>query len=563
MCERLPQNIIPTHYDLFLHIIKNQYPVDAKVTIEFKKNQDDDYVYLHTSPNITINKITQNNVTLEYTIDYPKLIISRPKDSNQDFDSYPITIDYSLTPIFQSEYQKKPHGFFVYQDSYLTKFELSYARQLLPCFDDPNIRSSYTVKIRIPSDLTGISNMPIQSSTLADNEKEITFLPTPAMCSYLLCICVGNFAFIEDKTKFGTPVKFYAAKGKEESLREYLRVAVFSLEWLEEKLGVKYELPHLQLISYEGIKIGMENYGLITLCDYTAGTEFFRHSKVVMHEIAHQWFGDLVSIKWWDSVWLNEGFAQFFQFLILNDCDPEYKGKGIAHFIERDGFRCLRFFDKDKVVPYPEEIDFTQRVLKSAIYIKGGFILKMFLDIVGEENFYKVCSKWCDTYKNKSAEAFDFVNLANSTLDNDYTEFFTVWLRSIGYPALFVNPIYDNDDKSKIIGITVTQTSFENSIFQFKLPIIYEKDGNIQKKEVFVQDKETRIDVEFDWIIVNDELSSLCVVIYTKELLERLLIAKNENKLSELNCLLISQSTQTVSGNLDIDPDVLRMSQQF
>lgn len=562
MCERLPQNYVPIHYDFFLHITKDNYPFNASVKITFKKNQDSDKVYLHTSPNISINKITQNDINLEYTIDKSKLIITRSTEPDQDIISYPISIEYLLTPNLEEDYGKKPHGFYTYQNSYLTKFECGYARQMLPCFDDPNIRATYTVRIIIPEDLTGISNMPLEKENFLNNEKEkeLTFLETPPMCSYLLCICVGNFGFIESETKFGTKVKFYCEKGKEEALHEYLRVSVFSLEWLEEKLKTKYELPHLQLITYKGCKIGMENYGLITLCDYTNGTEFLRHSKVVMHEIAHQWFGDLVSIKWWDSVWLNEGFAQFFQFLILNDCDPDFNGKGVQHFVNGNGFRCLRFFSKDKVVPLASEIDFSKRVLKACIYIKGAFILKMFRDIVGEESFLNVCSNYCNEFKNKSAEANDFIEIANKTLNNDYSEFFNVWLRSIGYPALFVEPIVSQE---KYVGVNVVQKSFNGSVFQFKLQVAFEKDGKIDKKEFFVKNEVTKIDVEFDWIVVNDNLCSLCVVIYTSDLLNRLLIAANENKLSKSNLSLISRSPAVVSPQFSVDPEVSSLASQF
>lgn len=177
---------------------------------------------MHTSPNISITKITQNDSNLEYALDGSKLIISLSSETSRNIEMQPITIEYLLTPNFEEEYGKNPHGFYTYQDSYLTKFECSYARQMLPCFDDPNIRSTYAVKIIIPKDLVGISNMPIDKFNIIENEKEITFLRTPPMCSYLLCICVGNFASIEGVTKFGTKVIFYTSKGKEETLHEYL-----------------------------------------------------------------------------------------------------------------------------------------------------------------------------------------------------------------------------------------------------------------------------------------------------------------------------------------------------
>lgn len=224
------------------------------------------------------------------------------------------------------------------------------------------------------------------SSTEEKDHTEITFLPTPPMCTYLLCICIGDFDYIEGHTKSGLPIKFYSEKGRSELLKQHLQTAIFSIEWMESETKVKYELPHLQLISHRGLSVGMENYGLICLQDYTRGSNFLRNSLTIMHEVSHLWYGDLVSVEWWDSVWLNEGFAQFHQYLILGDCFESCKNNNssIDLFIERDGLRCLSFyFYEEKVVPTADEINFNERVLKSVIYIKGAFILKMFADIVG------------------------------------------------------------------------------------------------------------------------------------------------------------------------------------
>ena len=107
-------------------------------------------------------------------------------------------------------------------------------------------------------------------------------------------------------------------------------------------------------------------------------------------------------------------------------------------YIERDGTRCLDYFEDERVVVNEDEIDLSTRVLKSVIYIKGAFTLKMFSDIVGEVNFFKVCSVWNQTYKNKNADIADFISLVNNTLNEDHSDFFNTWLKKVGFPLLNV-----------------------------------------------------------------------------------------------------------------------------
>ena len=213
MSQRLPRNYTPKNYDLFLHITPQQLPFDANVTITFEKNEDSDKAYLYAYTNIDIKSIIQNGIPLTYTVDYPLLTINRSIDPDQDISSHPITINYTIEPI-TTEYQ----GFYPYDDGFFTKFEPNHAHRFLPCFDDPIVRSTFSVKVRIPSNLMGLSNMPIESTTSLDDEIEIKFYQTPPMCTYLLALFVDDFGMIEGVTKSGTPVKFYSKRGSEEML---------------------------------------------------------------------------------------------------------------------------------------------------------------------------------------------------------------------------------------------------------------------------------------------------------------------------------------------------------
>lgn len=552
MTERLSQDYIPTHYDLFLHIKENKKACKASVTITFKKNANSDSAYLNLGKNITIDSITQNNTPLKYIVEYPNLVISCQENSNIDLSTYPVTINYIVKPNLH-----KKTGFFNINHCYFTDFEPNLAKKLLPCFDDPIVRSTFSVKLRIPQNLTGLSNMPIQNVLEMGNEKEITFMKTPPICCYLLCICVGLFDFISGKTKNNLPVKYYAKEGNSQYFGELLNVAIFAIEWMESKMGVNFELPHLQLISHSCISCGMENYGLITLPNYKEHTKSKSCQLVVAHEIVHQWFGDLVSIKWWDSLWLNEGFAEFYQYLILYDMT--HSEKIWVKLNDDELCDALSHFRSGVIVPPPDQIDF-EDMFDALTYDKGCTVVKMFCDLVGKENFFIVCSKWLSEYKNKSVDLSDFVSLVNSTLNKDYSSFFNCWLKFVGFPALAVKEVVVND---KFVGIEINQVTYNGCCYEFKLPIKYEINGEIKKLDILIDGNFKKVDVEFDWIVVNDNNQSLCFVVYSKVLFKKLVDVRKSGKLMENDIYLIGKSIRKGSIPELIDDEIVELAGEY
>lgn len=222
-------------------------------------------------------------------------------------------------------------------------------------------------------------------------------------------------------------------------------------------------------------------------------------------------------------------------YLILRDFSDEYSDKAIQYFIEEDGISCLSYFDEERIVVDEDEINFDEHALRHVTYIKGAFVLKMFSDIVGEVNFFKVCLNWLNT------------------LNKDYSDFFNTWLKVVGLPVLNVVELFDKDDK--VTEIKISQESLSGSIYQFKIPILYEVDGQIKKMDALMNENE--YEIEYDWIVVNDEMGSLCAVNYTKELLQKLITAKRNGNINDINKMFIRQPARIASRISNIDQDVL------
>ena len=218
-----------------MHVDKEYDLFEASVSITFQKNQEANEVKLNVYDNISITSIKQNDIPLQHTIDNKLLTIT--KSPTQDISSYPIQINYLVHPFLTSH-----NGFYSEENCYFTKFEPNYAPSLLPCFDDPSIRSTFTVKLCIPSNLTGITNMPIETIQKGEEETEITFKVSPPMCTYFLCICIWQFDYIEGQTKSGLPIKMYSEKGRSKFLHKHLETAISSVEWMENETKTKFLL---------------------------------------------------------------------------------------------------------------------------------------------------------------------------------------------------------------------------------------------------------------------------------------------------------------------------------
>src|SRR5579875_724666 len=231
------------------------------------------------------------------------------------------------------------------QDIFTTQFESTGARRMFPCVDHPAYKARFTLSVEVDRDLDVISNMPVSRlEDLPGGKKLVNFQETPRMSTYLLYLGVGKFD--ERSVKRGkTDLILAAPKGSLTESDFPLEIAGKVLDFFESYFDIPYFLPKLHLISVPEFAAGaMENWGAITFREIylsigpsTSSSSYKSIAEVIAHEIAHQWFGDLVTMEWWNDLWLNESFATFMSYKAISSIKPEWDPVGDQIFLRTSG----------------------------------------------------------------------------------------------------------------------------------------------------------------------------------------------------------------------------------
>ena len=308
--DRLPQIIVPKHYELRLIPEMKDKIFSGSVEITFEKKDDSqtipNEILLHAHDPLVIDNVSCNDFPLKFEQASNILTIHEFQDLSQ-----PISILFH--GIINDGSSGFTYGIFTSNNILATQFEPNYASTVFPCFDEPCIRSTFNISIVSSLSEEVFSNMPLASSRNQGTSKISEFQTTPPIPAYLVSFVIGAFDSIHSYSKSGVPIDVY---GHLESCDAVLPLAIEGIDFMEEYTQIKYPLPRLQIVIVPGFVLGgMENHGLIILNHYGNTSEDY--VPVVYHEIAHHWAGNLATIKWWDSLWVPEGLATFFPFLLL------------------------------------------------------------------------------------------------------------------------------------------------------------------------------------------------------------------------------------------------------
>lgn len=431
----------PSAYDLNLHINREKTELSGITTIRGEVKQSP--IKLH-AVDMSIKKVLLDGEVVDFVFEDGRININSDLGEHEVVIEHVVEVQADMQGAYLSTY--KIDG--IEQRMLTTQFESHYAREAFPCVDEPEAKAKYTITLSSDDiEDTLLSNMPVIEEQIKDGVKTARFEQTPLMSSYLVAFIAGKLISYETKSSHGVKITAYATPAqKVDDLKIGGEFAADVLDYYDDLFKVPYPLPKLDLVAIPDFDAGaMENWGLMTFREVAmlAGNNSSVEQKiyistVIAHEISHMWFGDLVTMRWWDDLWLNESFANTMELYATAKVRPEYDAwddfyTGTVQLaLRRD---CLPGVQPIRVdVKTVEEID---TLFDGAIvYAKGGRMIVMLMHAMGEENFFKGITDYFNKHQYSNTMADDLWEALTPYAGFNVKEFMTPWLIQPGYPVV-------------------------------------------------------------------------------------------------------------------------------
>ncbi len=430
-----------------------------------------------------------------------------------------------------------------------TQFEPADARRAFPCWDEPGFKAVFAVRLIVGDGLTALSNgSEVSSEDAGGGRRRITFQDTMVMSTYLVAFVVGPFELTQPNGVDGVPIRVAAVPGKLQLAGYAVDAATHALGFLSRYFEIPYPSDKIDHIAVPDFAFGaMENLGCVTyrentlLVDPAAASqlELQRVATVIAHETAHMWFGDLVTMKWWNGIWLNEAFATFMELTTTEAYKPDWQvwtafGAGKSAAMTTDGLRSTR--PVEFAVGRPEEAEAMFDVLT---YQKGGAVLRMLEQYLGAETFRKGINHYLTTHAYANTETTDLWDAIEAVSGEPVRAIMDSWIQQGGYPLISAAP----GDEPGVITLRQRRFLYDGSESgeRWAVPINLRASigGTIQRQRILLDRESTTVsfDGPIDWVGVNDGAWGFYRVRYAPELLDRLRTAGLETVCTPLERL--------------------------
>jgi aminopeptidase N len=445
--SRLITQFKPEHYSLYLTLDRTGRTFDGTMTMSGSLATGAEKISVHAK-DLTIKSAVVDGKTAEFTAGKnDELHITQP-DLAQGRHIVVIEFSGSITDAMHGLYPCYYEHDGEKKELLATQFESHHAREAFPCIDEPEAKATFDVTLTTESDVTVLGNMPVKTQEQTDGKLVTTFETTPRMSTYLLAWVTGDLHRKTTVTKHGVEVNIWATPAqKPNSLDFALDIATRTIDFFDDYFDTPYPLPKSDHIALPDFTSGaMENWGLVTyrevalLADPATSSISSKHyiATVIAHELSHQWFGNLVTMKWWNNLWLNESFATLMEYIAIDALHPEWNVW--LDFATGETPMALRRDCLDGVQPvqldvhHPDEIS---TLFDSAIvYAKGARLLRMLQQYIGDEAFQLGLKAYFAKHAYGNTEGDDLWQALGAASGKDITNFMNTWISQPGYPVV-------------------------------------------------------------------------------------------------------------------------------
>lgn len=563
---RLPRFVLPVHYHLLVHPDFNSLSFNGSVQIDINVQNSTNWIVLH-SKGLKITKATifGGNFTSFFDQSLP-VLYNPPHEQVGVFSSRVLSTGqkYFLYLEFNAVLSDGFYGF--YKSTYKTSsgetrvlasthFEPTSARMAFPCFDEPGFKANFTVKIRRGPEFISLSNMPlVSSSEVSGGVFEDQFAPSVRMSTYLVAFVICDFKSVTAATSSGIQVSVYAAPEKWHQTHFALEVAVNMLDFYEEYFNIHYPLPKQDLIAIPDFQSGaMENWGLTTYRETSllfdpltsSVSDKVWVSMVIGHELAHQWFGNLVTMDWWNDIWLNEGFARYMEFISVEATYPEFK---VEEYLLHTCFAAVGHDSLNSSRPISSAAESPTQIKEmfdTVSYDKGACVLHMLRHFLTDEVFQSGIVRYLRKYSYTNAKNQDlWDSLSNYQFAGehmDLTAMMNTWTLQKGIPLVTVsrngpNLMLRQDRFLKtVLHSDPNWVSLQHG-YLWHIPLTYKTDASniIHKHMMTTKTDNVHIGEEVNWVKLNTDMTGYYVVHYEDDGWEKMtkLLSQNHTALS-------------------------------
>lgn len=449
--NRLIEKFSPEHYNLSLELERVERRFKGVVTMTGELHPGNDSIAVHAK-DLVLESITIDGKEAAFTHgQYDEMSITQrglTAGKHVVVMSFSGKINDAMHGLYPCYYEHDG----VKKELLATQFESHHAREVFPCVDEPEAKATFDVTLTTEPNIIVLSNQPNEWQRV-ENEKLVTcFKTTPRMSTYLLAWVTGELQHKTGKTKSGVDVSIWATPTQRpEALDFALEHSIKSIEFFDDYFGVPYPLAKCDQVALPDFSSGaMENWGLVTyrevalLADPATTTVASKHyiATVISHELSHQWFGNLVTMKWWNNLWLNESFATLMEYVAVDAIHPEWNAwldfasNESIMALRRDAIEGVQAVQVD--VNHPDEI--SSLFDGAIVYAKGARLMRMCQEYIGHEAFQKGLASYFKEFAYQNTDEDDLWQHLSRASGKDISRLMNTWISQSGYPVVSVTP---------------------------------------------------------------------------------------------------------------------------